>query len=164
MARKFIGEEDVAKLGCRIAAHPSPEVGLEVVGYRVGILVDRGRHARPLLGIMGAAGDDSDASVLREILEQKADQQIMTEVIDGEGRLIALYGFLRRADVLHPGIADDPVERRQSSLTEEANKSADRGLVTEVEGKESGLPADCVELFHSLTAKVSVPACDNDEF
>jgi len=37
-------------------------------------------------------------------------------------------------------------------------------LVTEVEGKESSLPANCVELFHSLMAKVSVPACDNDEF
>jgi hypothetical protein len=36
-------------------------------------------------------------------------------------------------------------------------------LVTEVEGKESGLPANCVELFQGLTAKVSVPACDNDE-
>lgn len=111
-----------------------------------------GRHSRLLKRVMGAAGGDDDPSAPRKVRRQETHQEIVGQVVDCEGQLVAV-GALARTYALDPGVQHQCVDR---PLIEQPRcKTSDA-----VEAREINRLQVCLMLEHRWRG-ARVPRCND---
>jgi hypothetical protein len=87
--------------------------------------------------IVRVAGDEDHLPSGRQQAEQQVGEQEVAQVVDREGRLQAVDGARRLADLLHARIADQRVQGRQARGLEPGRERAHRGERGQVQRERS---------------------------